>query len=302
MMAQARTIELLLSNGSLSGLIRAELSKWNGVMLVSPRESYYLLNHQQEANFWGIYLLLSEEKVYIGQSSELLKRTKEHDASLQKDWWNRVVLLSTTNDWLNRSHIDYLETIFIQRAKEVGSLAMENRKSGNSYKISPFEEAKLNDYIEGALLLIELIGINVFTKKVDKGKPVPPGTPKPVPPVSNKMTKGKAQAIFESRGTLKKYDIITFASLQKLRNHYWANPSPEVLKKNWYIILNNTEENKLYLLNVPKNTFYLENDLQNGFVVRKDRNKLDILLLADNLVEKQSNVSLKEYVIDTIEY
>lgn len=302
-MAQARTIELLLSNGSLSGLIRAELSKWSGVLLVSPRESYEMLSNQPEASYTGIYLLLSEDKVYIGQASELLKRTKEHDHStLRKEWWNRVLLLSTTTDWLNRSHIDYLETKLIDKAKSAGSLDMDNKKSGNSYKINPFEEAKLNDYIEGALLLIELIGISVFVTKSDNKPPKKTPPVKPADPQRSTIDKKKATELFEEKGVLKNPEFLTYASLQKEKFYYWANSNPDCLGKNWFIILNDVIDKVLYLLNVPKNILTVTSENINGLKVRIDKNLLDLKINYENFVENNSGISFENFIVDKIKY
>jgi len=172
-MAEARTIELLLSNGTLNGLLRAELAKWNGVMFSSPRDSYSLLSNQFESKYWGIYLLLSDDKVYIGQANELLRRISEHDRG--KDWWTRVVLMTTTNDSLTRSDIDWLEYKLINIAFTRGTLDVDNRVKGNTPKVSVFREANLSDYLDGALLLLELVGIKVFAgkNKARKYAPLP---------------------------------------------------------------------------------------------------------------------------------
>ncbi|SFW06290.1 GIY-YIG catalytic domain [Chlamydia abortus] len=51
-------------------------------MLVSPRDKVEdLLNlepYETLCSYWGIYLLVSENQVYIGQASELKARIKQH--------------------------------------------------------------------------------------------------------------------------------------------------------------------------------------------------------------------------------
>lgn len=302
-MAQARTIKLLLSNGSLSGLIRAQLSKWSGVMLVSPRESYEMLSIQQEASYSGVYLLLSEDKVYVGQASDLLKRAKEHDHSmLRKEWWNRVLLLSTTDNRLNRNDTDYLENKLIERAKIAGSLEMDNKKGGNNYKINPFDEAELNDYIEGALLLIELIGITVFVAKTKSKKVIEKILAKPILLENSVIDKKSAIEVFSKRGTLKNPEFITYSTVQKEKKYYWANSNPNCLEKNWFIILNNTLDNKLFLLNIPKHTLMINNRSKNELKIRKDKNVLDLHINFDNFIEKNSGISFNSFIVDELNY
>ena len=168
-MAEAKTIKLLLSNGSLSGLLMAELLKWEGILFASPRSSYQLLSSEQESMYWGVYLLVSEDKVYIGQANDLLRRITEHDKS--KDWWTKVILLTTKDNSLNRSDIDYLENKLIAIAKQNGTLEMNNIQTGNSPKVSRYRETELKDFLDGGLLLLELIGIKVFVKDlINKNK------------------------------------------------------------------------------------------------------------------------------------
>lgn len=301
-MSQETNIEMLLSNGTLSGLIRAESGQWKGVMLCAPRESFYLLSNQREASFAGIYLLLSQEKVYIGQASGLLKRTKEHDnSSLQKDWWEKVVLFSTKDNWLSRTYIDYLESVLIEKAREAGSLEVENKKSGNSSIISVFDEIKLNDYIKGAMLMVELIGENVFKRKSKKprGKTVNPRGDDPTNVVIDKV---KAKEIFESRAKLLNIDFMTFATYQDNRKYYWANTSPDCLTKNWYIILNNKKERKLYLLNVPSMSLKLSINGSKGMKTRKDNGRLELQFQDITFIENHSGISFKTYIIDELEY
>lgn len=165
-MATAKIIELLLEDGTLDGLLTVQDSNWNGTMLVSPRDSISQLFQKEETKFWGVYLLLSDEGVYIGQASELQTRLKQHDKS--KDFWVKCVLITTKDDSLNRGAIDYIEADLIERAKRVGRLHIENKQNGNKTNVSAFEKVRFDNYIENALLLLELIGIAVFKQDEKK--------------------------------------------------------------------------------------------------------------------------------------
>lgn len=66
------------------------------IILSAPRKSADDLLNIPESNNVGVYLLLSEKKVYVGQSTDLKTRIKNHLAN--KDWWNQVVLLTTVGD------------------------------------------------------------------------------------------------------------------------------------------------------------------------------------------------------------
>lgn len=157
--AKAKTIQLLLYDGTLSGVINIADSAWNpGEMYASPRAS---VNELVSLDKYGVYLLLSDERVYVGQASDLERRIKQHLAG--KDWWERVVLLTTQDDSFTRTDIDYLESVLISKAEKAQSLDSDNKNKGNDPKIDKFRKVNLDQYLDEALFLMELIGISVFT-------------------------------------------------------------------------------------------------------------------------------------------
>ena len=112
--AKAKTINLLLYDGNLEGVICIEDSSWNaGELYSTPRESVEEQLKTDAVKKYGVYLLLSKDKVYVGQSSDLSKRITYH--TVGKDWWETVVILTTSDNRLNHSDIDYLEAKLIEK-------------------------------------------------------------------------------------------------------------------------------------------------------------------------------------------
>ena len=145
--AQAKIINMLLYDGNLSGVIRIEDSNWNaGELFSAPRESVSDLINTGACDRYGVYLLLSPEKVYVGQSSDLAKRISQHIAG--KDWWESVIILTTKDDTLNRSDIDYLEYVLIEKASVIQNLDSDNKKSGNPPKVDIFKKTLLNQTLK----------------------------------------------------------------------------------------------------------------------------------------------------------
>jgi len=172
MNTKAKTIQLLLYDGTLSGVINIADSAWNpGEMYASPRES---VNDLVSLDKYGVYLLLSNDRVYVGQASDLERRIKQHLTG--KDWWERVVLLTTQDDSFTRTDIDYLESVLIAKAEQAQSLDTDNKNKGNNPKVDKFRKVTLDQYLDEALFLMELIGITVFgdsKKKTSSRKKVP---------------------------------------------------------------------------------------------------------------------------------
>ena len=76
---QAKIINMLLYDGELNGVIRIEDSNWNaGELFSALRDSVSDLLKTGACNKYGVYLLLSADMVYVGQSSDLAKRLTQH--------------------------------------------------------------------------------------------------------------------------------------------------------------------------------------------------------------------------------
>ena len=204
MTSKAKTIQLLLENGTLDGVITIVDSAWDiGEMYASPRESIDELLSTDSINKYGVYLLLSNDKVYIGQSQDLAKRIKQHDA--KKLWWTKVVLLTTKEDSFNRAHIDYLESRLIKMAANTNSIDNDNKTKGNDPKIDKFDKVKLENYIIEALFLMQLIGISVFSEKNRLNKKKKEAT-LTIPPIKDERRK-QPKAINNNKPSLPSGDL-----------------------------------------------------------------------------------------------
>ncbi len=167
MITKAKTIKMLLYDGSLTGVINISDSAWAiGNMYSAPRASINDLITKADCKKYGVYLLLSDKQVYVGQASDLEKRTKQH--LTDKDWWDRVILMTTKDNSFNSSDIDYLEASLITLAAEAGTSDSDNKKKGNPQKVDEFRQAELEQYLEEALFLLELIGVRVFIQEKQK--------------------------------------------------------------------------------------------------------------------------------------
>ncbi len=127
MITKTKTIKMLLYDGSLNGVTNISDSAWeSGKMYSAPRGSIDNLVSRADCKKYGVYLLLSEQQVYVGQAIDLERRTKQHIAD--KSWWTQVILMTTKDDSFTASDIDYLETRLIELADKAGTLDSENKK------------------------------------------------------------------------------------------------------------------------------------------------------------------------------
>ena len=307
--AKAKTINLLLYEGNLGGVISIEDSSWNsGELYSAPRASVADLLETDACNKYGVYLLLSKDMVYVGQSSDLAKRITQH--TVGKDWWESVVILTTKDDSLNHSDIDYLEAILIEKAKKIGRLECDNRKKGNDPKVDKFRKVYLAQYLDEALFLMQLIGITVFadtkTAKAPKNAKQATALINTVG-TSNALSQGKrakaeAMSVLENNG----YAFckrVTYASIQSSKQIFWANPTVSALTDDWDIILNDTRVSKLVVLRIPAEALSVVSAEKEGLHVRHDDpSRIDLGISIDSLVDKPSGIDFNPFVISTLVY
>jgi len=114
-----------------------------------------------------------------------------------------------------------------------------------------------------------------------------------------RMTKNMAIRLFRSRGANFTGNT-TFASKNRGAYNYWANPEFDMLKNDWYIILNDWKRNKLYLFFIPANSIK-----QNELIARNDKHyTIDLQICYDDITfsDTRSGYSFAKFKIDETQY
>lgn len=284
-MSDAKTIKLLLTHGTLNGQIYAENSNWNsGVLKVAPRSQITELLKSSVCKSYGIYLLISDNMVYVGQSSDLSKRIKQHLEG--KDWWKKAAILTTNDNSLNRSDIDYLESVLISKATKTGRLSTDNKNKGNKKKIDKFRKSEMDQYIDEALFMLKMIDIKVFVEKKDTVR------------INGKST---AKKFLADCGVV--LNDFTWANLSNVGDYYWINPKVGYLKQHWDIVLNDWNKEELIHIQIPGNTFKIIEQGTGGLYIRTDKPQyLNIHIDYATLVENKSRLDFKPFVVNKYSY
>jgi hypothetical protein len=296
---KSRYIRLYLKNGSLDGFFHVEDINTIATIYSCPRDSITDLINEKNSGYFGVYFLLSSKQVYIGQASNLLKRVEQH--KIGKDWWERVVILTTKDDSLNKTKIDYLESEFIKKANLAGTLDIDNKNNGVKHKVDRFDEEFLNQFINDALVILELIGIKVFKTKNEKK---PNNFLDTKPNIGNKslLQKNEAKQFLLNLG-VKLDSPFTYARRQIKHEWFWANPDVSLLNEDWYLVLNDQFLSKIYVLLIPSKTFKLVKNNSRRLLVRKDKPQyLDLSIRSTDFVDNVSKMNFKDYIIKTIDY
>lgn len=115
----------------------------------------------------------------------------------------------------------------------------------------------------------------------------------------NKITRSIAISICKENGINLSRGNITFASKNKGSNNYWANPSPDFIYENWWLILNDFKRKKLHVFNIPANTISIHQIIQ-----RNDNGLIDLQIKYndDSFKDNRSQIQFKRWFVKTIAY
>ena len=129
-MSFGRSITIYLADGTPSGIRHVEIANWTGQAIYCPRSRFAELTKWEEAKRPGVYFLFerssndADNRVYIGESENVIKRLSNHDRD--KEFWNELVIFTSKDENLTKSHIKYLESRLANLAIEAKRYDIEN--------------------------------------------------------------------------------------------------------------------------------------------------------------------------------
>ena len=302
-MTSGKGISLFFKDGRYDSLMKITSTQWKGLMYVVPRSEINKMIELKEVDRFGVYLLLSDNRIYVGEASDLKNRIKQHDKA--KDWWDRAVLITTTDDSFDQADINYLETSIISIARNQGNLNCENRQPGNRKKLDDMKKAELDPFLAEALSIVEVLGVmKVNAKNAMEGKDDIISQLKHGVGAKNiaiKYLKDKGHPFIDGH-------VFNYSARQKetensqYKDECWINPNPDRLDADWYLILNDMKRRKLHIIRIPRGTFHLKTTEDNGFKLRSDTGNLDMFINLSTFTERKSGINLMKYKDASYDY
>lgn len=136
-------------------------------MLSAARSDLADLLKRDEAQRTGAYFLLGEDesavgntRCYIGEADVVAERLREHQR--KKDFWDRVVVITSKDANLTKAHGRYLESRLIELATSAGRVRVEN---GTAPSPPPLPEADASDmdyFVSQLEIVLPVLGINAI--------------------------------------------------------------------------------------------------------------------------------------------
>jgi hypothetical protein len=166
-MSEPYTIKIHVLNGDPEGVRIIDRMNWTGQGIVFPREEWVNIKNFKEFNSPGIYILVgysSDEDelptVYVGEGDGIRDRIESH--SKNKDFWCRGIAFVSTNNSLNKAHVQWLEHSLITRAKEINRCKLDNANLPQAPILSHSDRSDTNAFLREILQILPLVGLRAF--------------------------------------------------------------------------------------------------------------------------------------------
>jgi hypothetical protein len=162
------TLRIFVPDGDPEGVRLIDRMNWTGHGIVCPREKWPTTKHRTEFNRTGVYILSGYEEgseedlptIYIGEGDVIRNRIDSHFQN--KDFWDRAIVFTATNNSLNKAHVKWLEYALVDRAKKANRSKLDNGTEPQAPALSEAERADTDAFLSEVLQILPLIGLRVF--------------------------------------------------------------------------------------------------------------------------------------------
>lgn len=131
---------------------------------------------RDEAQRTGAYLLLGEDeeavgntRCYIGEADVVSERLRYHQR--EKDFWDRVVVITSKDANLTKAHGRYLESRIIELDKRAGRVKVENGTASPPPALPEADASDMDYFVSQLEIVLPVLGVNAI--RVPTAKPGP---------------------------------------------------------------------------------------------------------------------------------
>lgn len=209
MSALGKSVRLFLADGTPGGLVTAEIMNWTGHVIAAPRSDLGVLLKRSEASRTGIYVLLGDDPespgsalAYVGEGDDVGKRIAAHSRAEEsggKDFWDRVILLTSKDANLTKAHARYLESRFIAIAEGAKRARLDNGTTPPPIALPEADVSDMEFFIEQAKIVLPVLGVNLLRNTAPPPKsaagPAPESVASPEFTLTVKGANARAQEV-----------------------------------------------------------------------------------------------------------
>lgn len=164
-----RTIQLFLVDGKPTGLRKATIHGWTGILFVSGASSFGDLTNREEVDRTGVYILAGPDpekpgggRVYIGSGNSVAERIKQ--SAVKRDFWETAITVTTSDDDLSKGHAEYLEARLIEVTASAGRVSMDNgtQPETSRRRLPEADRANMEQFLANLRIVLPVIGLDML--------------------------------------------------------------------------------------------------------------------------------------------
>lgn len=181
-----RTIQLFLVDGKPTGLRKATIHGWTGLVFVSNQSTFASLTSRYEVDRSGVYILIGPDPddqntslVYIGSANSVKERIKQ--SAERRAFWEVAISITTSDDDLSKGHAEYLEARLIELTKRANRVKLDNGTSPDTSRrrLPEADVANMEQFLANLGVILPVVGLNMLKpqpRAVTKSEPREPNT------------------------------------------------------------------------------------------------------------------------------
>lgn len=164
-----RTIQLFLVDGKPSGLRKATIHGWTGLLFVSGASAFGDLTARAEVDRTGVYILSGPDpdkagatRTYIGSGNSVAERIKQ--SALKRDFWETAITVTTSDDDLSKGHAEYLEARLIELTSQAGRVTLDNgtQPDTSRRRLPEADVANMEQFLANLGIILPVIGLDML--------------------------------------------------------------------------------------------------------------------------------------------
>lgn len=167
--AFGRTIQLFLVDGTPNGLRKATIHGWTGLIFVATTSTFAALTLRKELDRTGVYILAGPDpeqeggtRAYIGSANSVQERIKQ--SSVQREFWEIAIAVTTSDDDLSKGHVEYLEARLIELATQANRVVLDNGNNPASQRrrLPEADQANMEQFLANLKIMLPVIGLDLL--------------------------------------------------------------------------------------------------------------------------------------------
>ncbi|WP_102107401.1 GIY-YIG nuclease family protein [Oceaniglobus roseus] len=164
-----RTIQLFLVDGKPTGLRKATIHGWTGLLFVSGASAFGDLTARDEVDRTGVYILAGPDpvtagttRVYIGSGNSVAERIKQ--SAVRRDFWETAITVTTSDDDMSKGHAEYLEARLIEQTANAGRVTLDNGTNPDigRRRLPEADIANMEQFLANLRIILPVIGLDML--------------------------------------------------------------------------------------------------------------------------------------------